>query len=145
MNDFLFQPVEVFKQPDAGTAMNGWNEEFNFAYSAVRKFDQAIPYLRMVKVSILLAELLITDLNAGMVFYVVILTGIAAFQDFIDGSASLAAKGLIVENHRMVPAIFTAMVTARIVAGVQNRLCVQVFRCSGVQVFRCSSIQVFGY
>jgi hypothetical protein len=111
MDDPFFQPVEVFQQPDTRTAVNGRDIELDFRDPVVREIDQSISDLLMVQVGVFPAYFLFFDLYARMVRDVVILAGIVPLEDLINSPATLAAKWLVIEDHGVASAIFTAMVT----------------------------------
>jgi hypothetical protein len=110
MDDALFQPVQVFQEPYAGTAVDGRNVEFDLADAVIGEFDEAFPDLGVVKVSVFLAYFAFPDLYPGMIGDFVVLTGVAPFQDLINSPATLATKRLFIENHRVGPATFPAMI-----------------------------------
>jgi hypothetical protein len=63
------EPVQVFQQPDAGTAVNVGDEELCFADAAVGEIEQFMPDLLVVQVSEAVSKPGVFDLDAGMVFY----------------------------------------------------------------------------
>ena len=92
--------------------MNGRDEKPDFADTAVGKLQEAGPDLFMVKPGKLLANFSFFYPDARVVFNIIILAGIAFFQDLINCFATGTAERLFVKDHRVVAAVFSAMVTA---------------------------------
>ena len=91
--------------------MNRRDEKPYFTDASIGKLQEARPDLFIVKIGELLADFSFFYLDARMVLNIIILAGIAFFQDLINRLASGAAKWLFIENQRVCTAVFTAVVT----------------------------------
>jgi len=111
MDDPFLDPAEVLQQPDARAAMDGWNEEFDLADPAFGKFEQAVPDLLIIQVGIFLTDLRFLYPYAWMLGDIIIITGIALPEDFINRFAAVTAKRFVIEHHRRVAASFTTVIT----------------------------------
>ena len=112
MDDAFLQPSQVFEQPDTGAAMDRWYEQPYFTDPAIGKLKQSAADIFMIEVGVFLPDLSFFDLNAGMVFNIVIFTGITFFQYLINCPASIAAKRFFIEYNGLAAAVFPAVITA---------------------------------
>ena len=103
--------MKIFQKPDAGAAMDGRYEELHLADATIGKVEEISPDLFIVEISEFIADLVSLDLNARMVFNIVIFTCIAFAQDLIYHLTPIAAKVLAVIYNRFWTAIFTAVET----------------------------------
>jgi hypothetical protein len=88
----LIHFTEVFKQPDAGAAVNGRNKQPYFTDPPVGEFEKAITNVEMIEISIFLTDFSLFYFDARMVSNIVILAGIAFFQYLINSLASKATE-----------------------------------------------------
>ena len=72
----------------------------------------------MIEISISAADLFFPDPDTRVGFYVVIFTGVALPEDFVNGFATVAAKRFFIENDGIFPAIFPAVKTAYFNTGI---------------------------
>jgi hypothetical protein len=101
----------------------GWNEQSYFTDPTVGKFEQVIPDFLMVKICVFLANFSLLDFDPGMGLNVVIVAGVAFFQDLVNRFAAIATKRFFVEYHGIVSAMLPAMVTAYFILNVQLSNC----------------------
>jgi hypothetical protein len=109
MDDPFLKFTKVFEQPDAGAAMDRWNEEPYLTDSAIGKFQQPCAYLLIVEIGVFLTDLCLPDLNTRVIFNIVVLAGITFFKDIVNCFTTVAAKRFIIEYDRIATAVFTAM------------------------------------
>lgn len=119
MKNAFLDPVKVFQQPDTGAAMYGGDKEPYLADPAVGEFQQPFPDLLMIEISVFLTDLFFPDPDARMGFDIIIFTGVALPEDFVNGFATVATKRFLIENDGIFPAIFPAVETAYFTALVQ--------------------------
>jgi hypothetical protein len=105
------QPVQVFQQPDTGTAMDGRHVKSDFTYSSIREFQYIALDNLIIEIGKSIADLRVVKPYPRMLLEIIVLAGIALAQDLIYGLTTMTAKVLILKPHRSFTAIFTTMVT----------------------------------
>jgi hypothetical protein len=101
--------IQVFEKPDTGGTMDDGDKKSDFADAAITEIEQGFPDVFKVKKSIFVAGIAAFDPDPGHFFDLVILLQVFLVQDLVNGFASVAAKGQVVQKHRVCSAIFTAM------------------------------------
>jgi hypothetical protein len=90
--------------------MNRGDEQPDLAYPSVGEFQQIVSDFLVIEISVFLAYFGFLDFYPGMGFNIIIFTGVAFLQDFIDRFTAEAAKRLFVEDDRLASAVIPAVI-----------------------------------